>query len=266
MDSTDLPRGRWQAFTTSELSALDPERSIALLPVAAVEQHGPHLPLGTDALINAALVDALLAHDCPGLLVLPALDVGHSLEHGSFAGTLSIAAEPLLAAWEDIGRSVANTGVRKLVILNTHGGNTPLVQLAALRLRAAQQMLVVRANYFAFGSPAGLFAAEELQHGFHAGEMETSLMMHLHPQLVRRAALADFDALPRRMAAHNQLLGPEKPVGFGWLSQDLHPEGVCGNALGADAARGAILFEHLLASLVTLLGEVARTPLSTLRA
>lgn len=260
----NLPRGRWQDFTSDELGVLDAEGSIALLPVAAVEQHGPHLPVGTDALINAALVEALLARQFPGLLALPAQEIGHSLEHRSFPGTLSVFAEPLLAAWEGIGRSAADSGVRKLVILNTHGGNVPLVQLAALRLRASHRMLVVRANYFAFGSPAGLFEADELRHGFHGGEMETSLMMHLYPQLVRDAARADFDALPRQMAARYRWLGVEKPVGFGWLSQDLHPLGVCGNAARADPQRGAALFDHLVTALEQLLREVAQTSLATL--
>jgi creatinine amidohydrolase len=260
----NLPRGRWQDFTSNELAQLDAEGSIAMLPVAAVEQHGPHLPVGTDALINAALVDALLARQVAGLLALPAQQIGHSLEHRSFPGTLGISAEPLLAAWEDIGRSVADSGLRKLVILNTHGGNVPLVQLAALRLRASHRMLVVRANYFALGSPHGLFEADELRHGFHGGEMETSLMLHLHPRLVRTAGLADFDALPRQMASRYQLLGVEKPVGFGWLSQDLHPLGVCGNAARADARRGAALFAHLVDGLEQLLREVAQTSLATL--
>ncbi|MET0279523.1 MAG: creatininase family protein [Steroidobacteraceae bacterium] len=259
-----LPCGRWQDFTSGALAQLDVELSIGLLPVAAVEQHGPHLPVGTDALINAALIEALLKRRFPGLLALPAQDIGHSLEHRSFPGTLTIAAEALLATWENIGGSVAACGLRKLVILNTHGGNVPLVQLAALRLRASHRMLVVRANYFAFGSPPGLFEADELRHGFHGGEMETSLMLHLYPHLVHGEARADFDALPRQMAARNQWLGVEKPLGFGWLSQDLHPLGVCGNAARADAARGATLFEHLLEGLEQLLREVAQTPLSTL--
>jgi creatinine amidohydrolase len=255
----------WHNLTAADFSGLDPESTVALLPVSAIEQHGPHLPLATDALIGAGLVRAVMESTGDGLLVLPALEFGHSLEHVDFAGTLSIAAEALLTTWIDVGRSVARAGVRKLVLFNTHGGNIPLVQLAALRLRHEVNMLVVRANYFAFGGPPDLFAADELRHGIHGGEVETSLMLHLQPQLVRREALADFSTLSREMADRNQLLGPEKPVGFGWMSQDLNVHGVTGNAARADAQRGRILFEYLAQKLALLIEEVKATPLSTLR-
>jgi creatinine amidohydrolase len=257
--------GFWQDLTTRDFAGLDPEQTVALLPVGAIEQHGPHLPLATDALIGDGLVRAAMARVGQGLLVLPALPFGHSLEHVDFAGTLGIAAEALLATWIDLGRSVRRAGLRKLILLNTHGGNTPLVQLAALRLRQELQMLVVRANYFAFGSPPGLFPEDELRHGIHGGEMETSLMLHLQPALVRVAALADFPALTHGMGSRNALLGPEKPVGFGWMSQDLNEQGVCGNAARADARRGKMLLDHLADGLATLVAEVKATPLATLR-
>lgn len=256
---------RWQHLTTRDFAGLDPEKTIALLPLGAIEQHGPHLPLATDALIAESLANAAMERVSEGLLVLPFMPVGHSLEHTDFPGTLTLAAEVVLATWIDIGRSVARTGIRKLVLLNAHGGNIPVVQLAALRLRQELGMLVVRANYFALGSPPGLFAADELRHGIHGGEVETSLMLHLHPELVRRAALADFPALSRELAARNELLSSEKPIGFGWMSQDLNEEGVCGNAAGADAERGRVLLNYLAEKLAVLIEEVRAMPLSRLR-
>lgn len=255
----------WENCTTRDLLEPDPERTVALLPVSAVEQHGPHLPLATDAIICDGLVRSTMQRVPADLLVLPPLTIGHSLEHIAFAGTLSVAAEPLLATWLEIGRSVARTGLRKLIILNTHGGNTPLVQLAALRLRQELGMLVVRANYFSFGSPPGLFSNDELRHGIHGGEMETSLLLHLRPELVRQEALADFRALTHEMAARNEVLGPEKPIGFGWMSQDLSEHGVCGNAARADAKRGELLLSHQADKLATLIKECQSTPLTTLR-
>jgi len=260
----------WQDLTTRDFTGLDRERTVALLPVSAIEQHGPHLPLATDALIAEGLVRAAMMHVPHDLLVLPAMPVGHSLEHVDFGGTLSIAAEPLLAAWVDVGRSVARAGVRKLVLLNTHGGNIPLVQLAALRLRQELGMLVVRANYFAFGSPPGLFAQDELRHGIHGGEMETSLMLHLCPTLVRRTELADFPGLTHEMGLRSARsdaaqLGPEKPVGFAWMGQDLNEHGVCGNAARADAQRGKVLLDHLARKLAALVQELGALPLTTLR-
>jgi creatinine amidohydrolase len=259
--------GFWQDCTTTDFAKVDAERTVALLPVAAVEQHGPHLPLATDAIINEGLVRAALALQppTPALLVLPPMPVGLSTEHAQFPGTLTVADHTLADAWTDVGRSVARAGVRKLIVLNTHGGQKALVDLVAVRLRAECGMLVVRATYFAFGAPKGLFPGNELLHDIHGGEVETSLMLHLRPDLVRTEALADFRGLPHDLAGRNTWLGAEKPIGFGWLAGDLHPAGACGNAARADAKRGAAHLAHLAASLARLVEEVAATPLSTLR-
>lgn len=259
--------GYWQDLTTADFAAIEPDGTVALLPVAAVEQHGPHLPLATDALINEALVASCLARlpERPAILALPPFAIGTSAEHGRFAGTLSISPATLAAAWADVGRSVARAGVRKLVILNTHGGQKTVVDQVALTLRQELGMLVVRANYFAFGAPDGLFEREELRHGLHGGDAETSLLLHLRPALVRRAALADFTGLSQELARGNRWLGVEKPIGIGWLADDLHAAGVSGNAARADAERGARYFEHLVTSLSELLAEVAAAPLTLLR-
>jgi creatinine amidohydrolase len=262
-----LQSGYWQDLTTRDVEDLDAETVVALLPVAAVEQHGPHLPLATDALINDGIVRRTLERlpQAPALLVLPALSIGYSLEHTAFAGTLSIGFETLLGVWLDVGRSAARAGIRKLVILNTHGGQRALVDAAALRLRAECGMLAVRANYFAFGAPGGLFDERELRNGLHGGDAETSLMLHLRPDLVRIDALQNFAGLPERLADRHQMLGAEKPVGFGWMSQDLHPEGVCGNAAAADADKGEEYLEFIVDALVRLIVEVGATRLDWLR-
>lgn len=258
---------QWQHLTSHDMAGLNPESTIALLPVAAVEQHGPHLPLGTDAFIAQGILEALPrgTDDSPRVLILPPLSVGCSAEHQAFPGTLSIEPETLIAAWLDIGRSVARTEIRKLVLFNSHGGQTSLLDIVALRLRAELHMLVVRCSYFAFGSPPGMFSEDELSHGLHGGEVEASLVMHLHPKLVRREHLQNLRGLPRRMADRNEVLGVESPVGLGWMSQDLHPEGVCGDASAADAARGAQLVQFLSGKLAILIRELAATPLDTLR-
>jgi creatinine amidohydrolase len=262
-----LRSGYWQDCTTKDFGEVDPERTVAVLPVAAIEQHGPHLPLSTDAVINDGLVRATLVRlpPRPAVLVLPALSVGSSPEHASFPGTLGVAAATLADAWTDVGRSVARAGVRKLVILNTHGGQKSLVDLVAVRLRAELGLLVARATYFAFGVPPGVFDATEAAHDIHGGEVETSLMLHLAPQLVRMDKAENFRGLPHELAATNEVLGAEKPVGIGWLAEDLHPLGVCGNAARASAQSGAKHLDHLAGRLATLLAEVAAAKLAALR-
>jgi creatinine amidohydrolase len=262
-----LPSCYWHELTSDDLRAVQTQSTVALLPVAAVEQHGPHLPLGTDALINDGVVRRALqlAAAEVSLLVLPAMNIGDSLEHTDFAGTLSVDAQVLMQSWLDIGRSVARAGVRKLVILNSHGGQVPVVDLVAVRLRAEQKMLIARVNTFRLGVPPNLFSADELAHGIHGGEVETSLMLHLHPQLVRREQLQNFDSLARQWAAQGRQLGVEKPAGIGWMAQDLNEQGVCGNAAAADAARGAELLEHLARSLLQVVAQMADTSSDILR-
>lgn len=258
--------GYWQELTTSEFDAIDVEKTVAVLPVAAIEQHGPHLPLATDALINAGIVRAALPAipDDVVALILPPLDYGASSEHGDFNGTLAVEPELLLNVWLNIADDVARAGIRKLVILNSHGGQKSLVDLAALNLRTAHDMLAVRCNYFSFGAPDDLFSKEEWSTGLHGGEIETSLMLHLHPDLVRNEALRHFDSLAATLAKKNRWLGAEKPIGFGWKAQDLNAAGVTGNAAAADAARGRIYLEHIAKSFAELLAEVAATSLSML--
>jgi creatinine amidohydrolase len=259
--------GYWQDLSTTDFGRVDSEQTVALLPVAAIEQHGPHLPLATDAFINDGIVRAALERcgGTPALLVLPAIDVGCSPEHTSFAGTISIRDATLLDAWTDIGRSVARTGIRKLVVFNTHGGQKSLVDLLAVRLRSELGMLVVRATYFSFGALPGLFDPAETLHDIHGGEIETSLLLHLKPELVRKAALADFAGLPHELGARNRLLGAEKPVGIGWRAEDLNAAGACGNAARADGRRGAQHLAYLADRLAGLVGEVAATPLTIFR-
>ena len=261
------PSGAWGDLTTRDLDGLDPEAVIALLPVGAIEQHGPHLPLDTDSAINTAIVERTLQRLSDGLSlqVLPLQSVGDSGEHGDFPGTLALEPETTIALWSEIGASVAAAGLRKLAIFNSHGGQTQIVDIVAQRLRRRHNMLVVRANSFDLGLPPGLIGAEEVAHGIHGGAIETSMMLAIAPARVRMELARNFDSLSRRLAEDHRLLGSEKPVGFGWQSQDLHPEGACGDATKADAETGEQLLEHLAAQLALLLHELRHTPLSILR-
>ena len=262
-----LRSGYWSDLATTDLAAVDPEAVIALLPVGATEQHGPHLPLGTDTMIVRGIVARLLERLPEDLtvLVLPTWPVGDSAEHGDFPGTLSLSAELMIAVWSELGAAVAEAGLRKLMILNSHGGQTQIVDIVAQRLRMDCGMLVTRTSYFHFGTPDGLFDAAELEHGLHGGAVETSLMLHLHPEKVRKDALADFPPASLQMVRDYEMLRPEGPGAFAWASQDLHPSGATGDATKANAEAGARLLEHVVERLIVLLTDLRRAPLSLMR-
>ncbi|HET7314491.1 creatininase family protein [Salinisphaera sp.] len=259
----------WSALTGPELAAIGGNDPVALLPVAAIEQHGPHLPLATDVTIGAGIIDAACNYlrsqaAALDLVVMPCLVLGASLEHTSFAGTLSLGAEQAIAQIRAVGAGAAAAGIRRLVIFNSHGGNKAVLDLAALKLRAEFGMLAVKASYFRFAPPANALAAEELAHGLHGGALETSMMLHLAPRSVRSEALADHPGLGARRARAGATLGPEGDAGFAWMAEDLHPAGVAGNAAAADAATGARLVETFGRRLAQIVVETAAFDPATL--
>lgn len=261
------PRRYWHEMTTKEFSRLDTDRVIAVLPVAAIEQHGPHLPVWVDACINQGIIARaveLLPEDLP-VTILPALPVGKSDEHIAFPGTLTVNAETLIRLWAEIGESVWRAGVRKLVLFNSHGGQPPVMEIVARDLRVRLEMFVVSVSWFDLGIPDGLFPEGERRHGIHGGAIETSMMLHLAPELVNRDELRDFPSLGIAMETEFKHLAPEGRISFGWQTQDLNPYGACGDARNADAERGRLLVEHAAAALVDLLREVDRFPLDALR-
>ena len=264
---TTLPRRYWQDMTTKEFSQADMERAIAVLPVAAIEQHGPHLPVSVDARINKGILDRALdlAPDHLPVTVLPAMSIGKSDEHGSFPGTLSLSAETLILLWSEIGESVWQAGVRKLVLFNSHGGQPQVLDIVARDLRVRLKMLVVAASWFRLGLPEGLFGQRETTHGIHGGGIETSMMMALEPDLVKHDELRDYASLSEDMAHEYKYLSPEGKVSFGWQTQDLNAYGACGDARDADPERGRQLIDHAAQALVDLLEEVDRFPIDRLR-
>jgi creatinine amidohydrolase len=258
---TALPRRYWQDMTTSEFAALDAGRVIALLPVGAIEQHGPHLPVAVDACINQGRVQRALEL-MPAALpvtVLPMQPVGKSDEHLAFPGTLTLSARTLARLWTEIGEGVARAGIRKLLLLNSHGGQPQVMEIVARDLRVRLGMTVVAYSWFAGGLPVGLFPDEELRHGIHAGAIETSMMLHLRPDLVQMDHAANFTPLMRELADEGyRLLSPTGPGRLAWQAQALHPSGACGDAADADAERGRALVDHAAKVLVDLLIELDR--------
>lgn len=253
----------WEDLTTKDFATFDAARTVVILPVAAIEQHGPHLPLGTDAILADAICDA--ARDrSPAehpVLRLPTQRIGLSPEHASFPGTLTTSAETLLALLTDIGYGVAAAGLRKLIILNTHGGQPAIVDLVAQRLRRTAGMLVVRANTFRFATPFDELGERERRYGWHGGQIETSLLLRLAPRLVRRDEMRNFPSRAEAIDAASAVLRVEGQTGIGWLAEDLNPEGVAGNAAAATPALGERLLNDLGERLAALVEDVQRMPL-----
>ncbi|HET6467152.1 MAG TPA: creatininase family protein [Geminicoccaceae bacterium] len=263
--SKTLP-GWWQDLPTTEFRALDPEAAVAVLPVAAIEQHGPHLPVAVDALINQGIVRRtleLLPAGAP-VLVLPMTAVGKSDEHLAFPGTLTLSAETLGRVWLEIGESVRRAGVRKLVFLNSHGGQPQVMQIVARELRVRHAMLAVACSWFGFGVPDGLFDAREVRHGIHGGAIETAMMLALRPDLVRMDAAREFVPASVGMEEEFPRLLSLGFAGFGWQTQDLHPAGACGDATRATAEAGRRCIDHAAAAFAELLLETVRFPLARL--
>lgn len=261
---------QWGDLTSPELAQIATHDPVALLLIAATEQHGPHLPLSTDYVIGNGILRAACErlsgmHDGTfDLLIMPALPIGASLEHTHFAGTISLESSQMMAWLRVAGEAVARAGIRRLLVFNSHGGNPSVLNEAALQLRATLGLLVVKVNYFRCAPPPGLIAPEELAHGLHGGALETSIMLHLAPHQVRLERLEDFVPLGLTRQHAGLTLGPSGVASFAWMAQDLHPEGVAGNAASASARTGECLVDHYASQLARAICETAQFDLATL--
>ncbi len=256
-------RLRWGEYRASEFGEIDADATIAILPLAATEQHGPHLPLGTDALIAEGMLMTAAAMLPPGLDVrgLPIQAVGKSNEHLYAPGTLSLPAHVAIEAWTELGLSVGRAGVRKLVIVNSHGGNEEMMGIIARELRVSAGMLVAKTSWSRFGHPDGMFSELERRHGIHGGEVETSLMLHFRPDLVDMAKAENFPSLAAETEARFTHLRPTGTHAFAWIAKDLNPHGVVGNAAAASAEKGRLVAEHQAQGFIALLNDVRAVPL-----
>jgi creatinine amidohydrolase len=263
-----LPRRNWMEMTWQEIAAAGAAASrwIAVLPLAAVEQHGPHLPLGVDTFIAEAYlarVQNLLPDDLP-VTFLPVQHVGVSAEHLSYPGTLSLSATTAIAAWTELGESLARAGVRKLVLVTSHGGNVAAMELVSRDLRTRLGMLAVTVGWHRFGYPEGTFSAEEKRHGIHGGDIETSLMLAAQPETVRMDRAPNATPATIAMAREFKWLGAYRPAGFAWMTQDLNPSGAVGDATLATMQKGEQALAHGARAFVELLQDVDRFGLERL--
>jgi creatinine amidohydrolase len=256
--TSPLPPRDWTDIHWPDIAASEPARWIAVLPLAATEQHGPHLPLGTDVMIAEAYLARVrqrLADTIPATF-LPLQQVGISTEHIHYPGTLTLPTDVALKTWMALGESVARAGIRKLVMVTSHGGNSAAMTLVAQDLRAQHGLLAVTTSWSRFGAPEGLFSADEMRHGIHGGAVETSIMLARYPETLRKDAIADFRPASIAMEKEFRWLSAHRPAPFAWQAQDIHPSGAAGDATQATAAKGEQLLEHGAGAFCELLADV----------
>jgi creatinine amidohydrolase len=263
-----LPKRDWIEMTWQDIAGARTAtaRWIAVLPLAAVEQHGPHLPLGVDSYIAEAYLARareILPEELP-VTFLPIQRIGVSIEHLAYPGTLTLSAATAISAWTEIGESLARAGLRKLVLITSHGGNVAAMELVARELRARFRMLAVTVGWQRFGYPDGAFSGEEKKHGIHGGDIETSLMLAGTPEAVRMPEASNATPATVAMAREFKWLSAYRPAGFAWMTQDLNATGAVGDATLANAAKGEAALAHGARAFVELLREVDRFDLKRL--
>lgn len=255
-----------EELTAPEFAALVDGDTVGILPVAAIEPHGPHLPLSTDSDIARGHLLHLgdYVAEETNVLIMPLQTMGHSIEHSGFPGVFGHGAETLLQIWGNVAETFFRSGGRRLIVVSSHGGNSELVGLLVTRLRAEYGMLAVSASWLRFGQPEGLFSPRELAYGIHGGDIETSLMLHYWPEAVRLDRREDFPSAAEEWDGSANELRVHGKTRPGWLSADLNPQGVTGNALAATPDKGAASAAHALRGFGELIADVAAFDLGRL--
>lgn len=259
-----LPTRYWQDLPWPAFREL-PAGTVAVLPVASIEQHGPHLPVSVDTTINGGVIARTLAVAPPDLpvLVLPTQCVANSVEHLRFPGTLTTTPETLINLVTDIGASVARAGVKRLVIVNSHGGNVAALDIAARRIRIQSDILAINAMWARMGKPEALRDPVESTYGIHAGRDETSVMLALTPHLVHMDRAVNFVSRWQGAANSAPALHPGAGSPLAWQAQDLHPAGAVGDASAATAEIGNALLDFAAERMSALWQQVSTFDVET---
>lgn len=241
--------------------------TIAILPLGAHEYHGPHLPVTTDAVIAGAFAKRLasLSFLAGKVITLPVEEVGYSIEHSDRAVTKSLTYSKAIERWVSIGSECYQNGLKKLLILNAHGGNSPLMNIVITELRCRYPMLAVATSWGRFGLPEGVIAPEQKPFDIHAGFIETSLMLYLAPDDVEMDKAENFSNRQKEFQQNFKYLRAYGPFSFGWKMRDLNPKGAAGDATKANKEAGKAIFDHALAGFVGLIEDMQRFDIAELQ-
>ena len=251
-----MPIHHWENLNTFAFKDLDPQRTIAIMTMGSIEQHGPHLPVGVDATIVRGVLHGILKRvpDDMTAIALPVLPIGKAIEHENFDGTLSLSTETVMALWREIAASVFRTPVRKLLMLNSHGGQSDVARIVARDLRAHHKALVVPVNWWTYKAKT-LYQDTEYTHGLHGGAEETALMLHLQPDLVNHSEIKNFVPVSLEQAQQYPMLYGDGAK-HAWMAEDLHPQGATGDATIATQEDGQKICEEAVESMIALLQEM----------
>ncbi len=254
----------WGDFTTKEFENLDANNTIAIIPVAAIEQHGPHLPVSTDTSIMKGMLKTIIPFVPADMdvRILPIQSIGKSNEHIRAPGTLTIGATHLIDHWCDIGDSIARTNIRKVIFVNSHGGNEEIMGIVARELRVKHAMMVAKTSWSRFGMPQGVFSERNGKYGIHGDDYETSMMLHFAPHLVNMELAQDFKSRVESAEAEFSLLRHTGTQAFAWMADDLNPHGVVGESVNATAAKGKLAAGHQAQGFLQLLRDVHQAKLA----
>ncbi|MFT8310743.1 MAG: creatininase family protein [Sporolactobacillus sp.] len=254
---------KWENLTRNEIVAIDKDSAIVFLPTAATEQHGPHLPVGTDAIILSKLIDHFIEtqeFDEGSLLFAPLLNVGKSNEHMGFAGTITYGTQTYYAVLHDIAGAIAKSGFKKLVLFNSHGGNTDMLNMISrdLRIDFGMDVFVFDWWFTSFWDKGLKGLKQSGKYGvFHACELETSLMLHAAPETVHMELAVDED--PIEALRDNDFVTLFGPYNAGWKTSDVTKSGVIGAPTYATAEKGKRLFDYAVKELKDILSTFAKT-------
>jgi creatinine amidohydrolase len=257
-------RAWWGDYRTTEFASIDPEATIAVIPLAAIEQHGPHLPVSTDAAIMQGMLETVIERlpDELDIRILPVQSVGKSNEHFYAPGTLTLPAGTLIDAWTELGASVARAGLRKLAFVTSHGGNEEVMGIVSRELRVRFGMMAIKTSWQRFGRPEGMYTELEDRYGIHGGDVETSLMLHFRPDLVDMEKAENFVSKVARAEKTFDLMRQTGTHALAWIAADLNAHGVVGDASKATAEKGRLTAEFQADGFVRLIRDIRKARLS----